>query len=145
MPCHDLCLNGCFGPKKTECYDCKSAKMKKYIPKMENLGSEHWILECLDGFDCPAGYYFANQTSFCEECSNRCNPKLGTFFINFWKSIYLNLGCTGPGDFIGENGCNACSSVIIPRDYKGTNTTENDTTDLGSGLQCRLSSQVRFL
>ena len=77
MHCHDLCLNGCFGPKKTECYDCKSAKMKKYIPKMENSGSEHWILECLDGFDCPAGYYFANETSFCEECSNRCNPKLG--------------------------------------------------------------------
>ena len=126
--CHNLCKVGCSGPKKTECWDCKYAKMRNFIPKTADDPPDmpsRWTLECRDDLNCPDGY-FLNTTNYCEHCSNRCDPK---------------SGCTGPGDYIGYAGCNACSSVTIPRDYIGLNQTSNSKT----GLHCRLSSQVKLL
>ena len=125
MPCHELCNLGCTGPKKTECWDCKYAKMRNFIPKTSDDKSEkqRWTLECRAGYNCPDGYYLDEEKKYCEQCSTRCED-----------------GCTGPGDFIGHMGCNACSSVTVPRDYHGSNHTTG--SDLSAGLHCRLSTQV---
>ena len=36
--CHQLCSKGCYGPKKTECFDCKFAKIRVKIPNNEGEG-----------------------------------------------------------------------------------------------------------
>ena len=38
FPCHELCSVGCMGPKETECYECKYAKIRKYIPRVGGDG-----------------------------------------------------------------------------------------------------------
>ena len=76
-------------------------------------------MDCREDLSCDVGYYLDTNTTYCEECSPRCS---------------LKKGCTGGGDMIGMGGCNACESVIVPRDYDSS--IENNL------LRCRLTSQV---
>lgn len=103
QPCDTNCLLGCSaaGPSA-----CRSEGID--ATELPRASSGFWgcaaVADCISDCDepstvvaacraaCPTGR-FRNQDNFCQSCSRTCNPQ---------------LGCFGPGDSPGPDGCKPC-------------------------------------
>uniref|UniRef100_T1II99 receptor protein-tyrosine kinase n=1 Tax=Strigamia maritima TaxID=126957 RepID=T1II99_STRMM len=150
LVCHQQCSKeGCWGIGTNECLSCANYKLDDSCIESCNFSKglydsgkkicEHCHKECqqtcrgpgpanctvckhvVDGpnclAECPALKY-NNATGFCLPCDINCAD-----------------GCTGPGKFIGEGGCNSCERAIIRGRDPNTMLVEclNDTPTCPDG------------
>ncbi|KAF6039827.1 Egfr [Bugula neritina] len=125
--CDGECKNGCWGPGNTRCLACRNSKYQDQCvsdcsgrllfslagdkechachPQCESACDGSTAKDCdecknyRDGpycvAECPQEFKYADGNSTCQPCHPNCVR-----------------GCTGPGNFVGEGGCNFCEVSV---------------------------------
>nr|WEL12713.1 EGFR epidermal growth factor receptor 2 [Halisarca dujardinii] len=108
--CDAECL-GCTGPGPTLCKACSNFQI--------NLANG--TRNCVPS--CEVGYYVSAGSRLCRPCSRLCT---------------LGAGCSGPGAFVGPEGCNHCPIVLFDSGRSQVGCVEG-SCPLGNYLELLMS------
>ena len=102
--CHHECKGNCKGPSQMDCDTCKNVVIHQAD------GNKKCNETC-------GKEMYPNEDGVCMKCNDACEGE----------------GCTGPGDHLGEQGCNSCIKGIRERKDMPIYCVKQDNEDCWPG------------